>query len=125
MYAVFFSYSLYNRGKERVFFMKIIRIEDAKQFDENRFTKIDMIKHRRSVAFMLNFLPEQHMKSHSHPGRELYLHVLDGKGTLLVDGEEVEIHEGDLFYCDPEQQIGFTNTSTEKVSIYVTMTKIS
>src|SRR5690625_5709551 len=105
MYAVFFSYSLYNRGKERVFFMKIIRIEDAKQFDENRFTKIDMIKHRRSVAFMLNFLPEQHMKSHSHPGRELYLHVLVYNGSLLVDGEEVVYHVEDLFYCDPVKHI--------------------
>src|SRR5690625_4737325 len=115
MYAVFFSYSLYNRGKERVFFMKIIRIEDAKQFDENRFTKIDMIKHRRSVAFMLNFLPEQHIKSHSHPARELYLHVLDGKGTLIIDGEEVENHEEDLYYYDTKQQIRYTNTRTKKV----------
>lgn len=43
----------------------------AKKYDNNRFTKIDIIKNRRSTAFYLNFLPEQHMKPHAHPEREL------------------------------------------------------
>lgn len=105
--------------------MKFTTIDEGKQFSEERFTKIDMLKTRKSVAFLLNFLPGQHMKSHSHPNRELYLLVLDGTGTLIIEGEEKLVSEGDVIYCDSEEMIGFTNTSEAKVSIYATMTKMT
>ena len=96
----------------------------AKQFDETRFTKIDIIKNKRSSAFYLNFLPEQHMKPHTHPGRELYLHIIEGKGTLFIDNEAVEIEVGDIIYFDPEEKVGFTNTGTDPATIYGVMTKV-
>lgn len=94
------------------------------QFNEERFTKVDVIKNKRSVAFVLNFLPGQHMKPHNHPNRELFLHVLDGSGVFTIDGEELKVSKGDVIYCDPEEQIGFTNKGNQNVSIYATMTKI-
>lgn len=97
---------------------------DAQQFSEERFTKINIIRTPRSMAFMLNFLPGQHMKSHSHPERELYLTVMAGQGTLLIDEQELEVKQGDVIFCTSEEMIGFTNTSDQRVSIYVTMTKI-
>lgn len=105
--------------------MEIHHIQAAQQFSEERFTKVDIIKNRRSVAFLLNFLPDQHMKPHSHPNRELFLYVIEGEGTLILDGKHVAVSTGDILYCHPEQQIGFTNTSNDRVSIYVTMTKIA
>lgn len=104
--------------------MELKKMNDAKQFDEKRFTKIDIIKTRKSMTFVLNFLPGQQMKQHSHPNRELYLHVLEGNGVLIVDDEEFPIAKGDVIFCDPDEQIGFTNTSDEKVSIHGTLTKI-
>lgn len=104
--------------------MEIKSLETYQTFDDNRFTKNDMIKHRHSVAFLLNFLPGQHMKPHHHPQKELYLLVLEGGGSLSIDGKEQIIKQGDVIYCHSEEKIGFTNTSDEKVSIYVTMTNI-
>lgn len=98
---------------------------EAQQFNEERFTKINIIKHQRSSAFLLNFLPEQHMKPHNHPNRELYLHVMEGNGTFIIDDEEQVVTTGDVLYCNPEEKIGFTNTSENNVSIYVVMTKIN
>ncbi|WP_373894821.1 cupin domain-containing protein [Virgibacillus sp. CBA3643] len=100
-------------------------ITEAQHFDEKRFTKINIIRNKNSVAFLLNFLPGQHMKSHNHPKRELYLYVVQGSGVFLVDGEEVEVEKGDVIYCGKEEQIGFTNKGEENVSIYCTMTKFS
>lgn len=105
--------------------MEKIDISVAKEFSEERFTKIDIIKRRKSRTFLLNFLPGQHMKKHNHPNRELYLHVLEGTGTLHIDTEDLEIKQGDVIYCDPEEQIGFTNNSEGKVSIYATMATVS
>lgn len=99
-------------------------ISMAQQFNEERFTKIDLLKRRKSSTFLLNFLPKQHMKPHGHPQRELYLHVLEGSGTLLVDGEEVEVRQGDVIFCEPEEHIGFTNSSDANVTILGTMTHI-
>jgi quercetin dioxygenase-like cupin family protein len=99
-------------------------LASARQFSEERFTKIDIIKRKRSSAFLLNFLPGQNMKAHNHPKRELYLNVLEGEGIFSIDGEELEVSKGDVINCDPEEQIGFTNTGEEKVSIYAVMTKI-
>ena len=97
----------------------------AKVYDESRFTKVDIIKNRRSSVFYLNFLPKQHMKPHTHPGRELYLHVIEGRGTLFIDADEIEIETGDVIYCDPDEKVGFTNTGPDPVTIYGTMTKIN
>ena len=104
--------------------MEKYRITEAQQFNEERFTKINIIRNKRSVAFLLNFLPGQVMKSHNHPDRELYLHVIEGKGVFLVDGEELPVENGDVIYCEEEEQIGFTNTGEENVSIFATMTKL-
>lgn len=99
-------------------------ITDAQQFDEQRFTKINISDNKRSVAFLLNFLPDQQMKSHNHPDRELYLHVIQGSGVFLIDGEELAVENGDVIYCGKEEQIGFKNTGAKNVSIFATMTKI-
>lgn len=98
---------------------------EAKQFDESRFTKINVIKTNRSVAFVLNFLPGQEMKPHNHPNRELYLYVMDGEGTFMLDNEELEVKQGDVLLCTAEEQLGFKNTSENPVSIYATLTKWS
>src|SRR5699024_8122268 len=100
-------------------------ISSAKQFSDERLTKVNVIKRKRSSIFLLNFLPGQHMTSHNHPNRELYMHVLEGNGTLLIDEKKVEVQQGDVIYCDPEEQIGFTNSSENKVTIYATLTKLT
>ena|SRR5690625_3509652 len=99
-------------------------LTDGQKFDEERFTKVDLIKNRRSTAFLLNFLPGQHMKPHNHPERELYLYVIEGGGIFTFDDEEIEVKQGDVLYCHQEEQVGFTSNN-EKTSIYCTMTKMT
>lgn len=100
-------------------------VSEAQQFDEERFTKVNIIKNKRSTAFLLNFLPGQHMKPHNHPEQELYLYVIEGSGVFTFDGKELEVEKGDVLYCSEKEQIGFTNTSEGKTSIYCTMTKMT
>lgn len=99
-------------------------IVEAQQFNENRFTKINMIKTEHSTAFVLNFLPQQEVNPHKHPGQELYLHIFEGSGILSIDGQNMEIIKGDVIQCGPAEEMGFVNTSTENVSIYGSLTKI-
>lgn len=104
--------------------MKKVRYTDGQQFSEDRFTKIDFLKTPNTVAFILNFLPGQHMKPHMHPNRELYLFVVEGSGTLIIDDEEQIVQQGDVLFCQADEKIGFTNTSDARVSLYGIMAKI-
>ncbi len=84
-----------------------------------------MIKNPRSQAFYLNFLPGQVMKSHAHPDKELYLHVIEGHGTLLVDEKEFHVGVNDVIQFSSEEKVGFINESDKPVTIYGVMTKLS
>jgi len=103
--------------------MELHKVEQYQQFDEERFTKVDFVKNLRSMGFVLNFLPGQDMMAHHHPGKDLFLYVLEGEGTFTVDGEELAVSQGDSLYCEADEKIGFINTSDSKVSVMGTMTK--
>lgn len=98
-------------------------IASALEFSEERFTKNDVFKSRNSSMFTLNFTPGQTMKSHSHPGKELYLHVLSGHGEFTIDDELIKVAEDDVIHLEPDEMIGFEN-GEEKTSIYVTMNRM-
>lgn len=97
---------------------------DGFQFDEKRFTKIDLIKTKNTNVFMLNFLPNQEMKQHAHPGKDLSLHVLHGSGTLFIDDEKFDIKAGDIIYCEAHEEVGFINNETDKTSIYGVLSRV-
>ncbi|SDL24471.1 cupin domain-containing protein [Lacicoccus qingdaonensis] len=99
-------------------------IASARTFDEGRFTKVDIFKSRNSSMFLLNFTAGQTMKSHSHPGKELYLHVLSGKGEFIIDDEKVQVAEDDVIHLEKDEMIGFENGDGNS-SIYITMNKIA
>lgn len=98
-------------------------IASARTFDEARFTKVDIFKSRNSSMFLLNFTAGQTMKSHGHPGKELYLHVLSGKGEFIIKDEKVQVTEDDVIHLEKDEMIGFENGDDE-TSVYVTMNKI-
>lgn len=99
-------------------------VRSAQTFSEERFTKNDIFKSRNSSMFILNFGPGQTMKSHSHPGKELYLHVLSGSGKFIIEGESVKATEGDVIHLEIDEKIGFEN-GEDATSIYITMNKMS
>lgn len=94
------------------------------QFDDSRFTKVDFMKKEHSTAFTLNFLPGQTMKAHSHPGKELYLVVIEGSGTFTVDGEEIMATKGDVLFCGEKERIGFDNNGDNRTTLFGTLTEI-
>jgi quercetin dioxygenase-like cupin family protein len=95
------------------------------QLKETRFTKQVMYKSNDCTIFILNFLPGQQMPAHYHIGAELFLHVLQGNGTFTYDGRDLEVSKDDVVHCGGTKKLAFTNTGTENVSIYVTLSKVN
>jgi quercetin dioxygenase-like cupin family protein len=100
-------------------------IKTYQEFNEEKFTKRVIFNNGNSTAFVLNFLPGQTLPAHKHPGAEVYLLVVSGNGTIIIDGSESEITETDLIHTGEDEELSFANTSNDRVSLYVVLNKLS
>ncbi|WP_338469282.1 cupin domain-containing protein [Niallia sp. XMNu-256] len=99
-------------------------ILDSIEYSDERFTKRILFKKGKNTAFVLNFQPGQELPTHTHPGSDLFLTVIKGKGTLVINGQETEITMNDAIYAEGDEEFAFKNTSNEPVSLYVTLCNI-
>ena len=99
-------------------------IKEAQEFSEKQFTKRIIFREGGSTVFVLNFLPGQQLPTHKHPGSEVFLMVIQGNGTLTIDGVAHEIEEKDIIHSGGDEEFAFTNSSDEPVSLYVMLNKI-
>lgn len=94
------------------------------EYNEERLTKRVIFKEGGSTVFMLNFMPNQALPAHKHPGSNVYLLVLSGEGTFTIDEQDVKVKKNDVIVCNGEENLSFVNDGSENVSLYVTLTKI-
>ena len=99
-------------------------VKAYQEFSEERFTKRIIYKKGETIAFVLNFLPGQQLPVHKHPGTEVYLYVVTGSGTFIIDEKETVVSEADLVHVGGEEGLAFHNTGNEPVSLYVTLSKV-
>lgn len=99
-------------------------VKDYQEYNEERFTKKVIFNNGDSTAFILNFMPGQKLPAHKHPGAEVYLFVLNGLGTIIIDGKETAVKGADLIHTGSEEELAFTNSGSEPVSLYVVLTKL-
>jgi quercetin dioxygenase-like cupin family protein len=99
-------------------------IKAFQEFSEERFTKRIIYKKGETTAFVLNFLPGQKLPTHKHPGTEVYLYVVTGNGTLILDDQETVITEADIIHVGGEEELAFNNNGNEPVSLYVNLSKV-
>jgi quercetin dioxygenase-like cupin family protein len=94
------------------------------EFSEERFTKRIIFKKGETTAFVLNFLPGQQLPVHKHPGTEVYLYVVSGSGTFMIDSQETHVTQADLVHVGGEEELSFSNSGNEPVSLYVVLSKV-
>lgn len=109
--------------------MEVFNVEKStlkayQEFNEEKFTKRIIYKKGETTAFVLNFLPGQQLPVHKHPGTEVYLYVVTGTGKFIIDGRESEVAESDIVHVGGEEELAFTNTGNEPVSLYVILSKV-
>ncbi|MDQ6596283.1 cupin domain-containing protein [Bacillus salipaludis] len=98
-------------------------VEAFMEYSEERFTKRVIYKKGETTAFVLNFLPGQELPVHKHPGTEVYLYVITGAGTLVIDGEETDVTKADLIHVSSDEEMSFENNGNETVSLHVVLSK--
>lgn len=96
----------------------------AKEYNQDKFTKRILFKSGESVVFVLNFMPGQELPTHQHPGTAVFILVLEGTGTVTVNGEESFLIKDDVISCEGDEQFSFKNTGSTPTSLYVVLSKI-
>ncbi len=99
-------------------------LEEVREFSPERFTKRMLFQKGESAAFVLNFVQGQALPPHKHPGTDLYLVVLEGTGTITVDGVDTEVSAQDTIWCGGDELFSFSNTGTEPARLYVVLSKV-
>lgn len=99
-------------------------IAAEQEFSDKKFTKRIIFREGESTVFVLNFMPGQQLPAHKHPGTEVYLMVLQGAGTLIIDGISHEVAEKDVIHASGEEEFAFHNSGSEPASLYVMLNKI-
>ncbi|OBZ15578.1 cupin [Bacillus sp. FJAT-27264] len=104
--------------------MQKLLLSEAIQYQEGRFTKRTLFQEGESIVFVLNFLPGQQLPSHTHPGTDVYILVLDGTGTVTVDEVDKEVTKGEVIHIGGEETFSFHNSGEIPSSLHVVLCKI-
>lgn len=104
--------------------MEIKSLKDYQEFSEANFKKQILFQKQENVVFKLNFMPNQALPLHKHPGAQVYILVLEGAGTVQIAEEKTEVTTGDVIQVDGDELFAFANTSETKTSLYVFLSKI-
>ncbi|WP_339256052.1 cupin domain-containing protein [Paenibacillus sp. FSL R5-0713] len=104
--------------------MNITSLQEVKTFSEDRFTKRVLFQQGGGVTFVLHFLPGQELPVHQHPGTDVILLVVEGTGTLILDGEEQVVNQEDVIHCGGEVEFAFRNTGEQEVRLFVVLNKV-
>lgn len=104
--------------------MKKNNINEFVEFAEEKLTKRVILKEGKMTVFILNFKPGQSLPAHKHPGSNVQLLVLNGNGTFNIDGKDVEVVKEDTIFITGDEELAFSNTGSENVSLYVMLNNI-
>jgi len=99
-------------------------LNEAIQYQDERFTKKVLFQKGESVVFVLNFMPGQQLPAHKHPGTDVYLLALQGNGTMNVDGEDIPLLEGETIHINGEESFSYRNSGDVPASLHVVLCKI-
>ncbi|ASA24377.1 cupin domain-containing protein [Paenibacillus donghaensis] len=99
-------------------------LSEAVEYQEARFTKRILFQKGESVVFVLNFLPGQQLPTHKHPGTDVYIHALEGNGTLIVDDVEHAFDKGEVIHVAGDENFAYRNSGELPASLYVVLSKL-
>ncbi|MEW4427455.1 cupin domain-containing protein [Paenibacillus sp. 7516] len=104
--------------------MSTISLQAVKEFQTERFTKRILFQQNGGVTFALHFLPGQQLPVHKHPGSDVLVLIIEGEGTIILDGVEQKVQQEDVICCSGEDTFAFHNTGNREARLFVVLNKV-
>ncbi len=100
---------------------QIFHLFERARYDELPLTNVPLYAEEDFRGCLLGFLPGQELPVHVHAHEHEVFDVLQGTGTMYLDGEAVELKAGDAVFVPAGVQHGFKNTSTDRWLVRATI----
>ena len=97
--------------------LTIIRPTERAEWRPDRMGKSTLFESTRVLVGLNAFEPGQFHALHHHEGMDKVYHVVEGEGTLLLDGRELPMKAGDLVAAPEGVPHGIRNTSGERLLV--------
>lgn len=92
--------------------MRMTKLADASDYDSDRFVAEPFLDGTQSNVRVIRLSPGQRLPMHIHSTSDLMLYVVEGSGTLDVDGAPVSFEEGSLAFFAGDEELRLSNSST-------------
>ena len=86
--------------------MEQLRIEDIKEFATEKRIRKKLLGSDRLVAEMVCYEPGQATPEHAHPKQDEIFYVVEGTGTMIVNGEEIPLKPTSLILVKARERHG-------------------
>ncbi len=100
---------------------QVFHLPQLARYDEVPLTNVLLFAEEEFRGCLLGFLPGQELPMHRHAHEHEVFDVLQGQGTMYLDGEAVELKAGDTIFVPAGVQHGFKNTSRARWLIRATI----
>jgi len=99
--------------------MKIVQLEDFKQFSAEKMKKNNLFQTARFFCDVYGFEPGQAQKGHVHGDQDKVYIVLDGQGTIHVGKEEQVLGAGQGVLAPAGEEHGVRNHTQQRLTVLV------
>jgi mannose-6-phosphate isomerase-like protein (cupin superfamily) len=89
---------------------EVIRPAEHAQWRPDKMGKGTLFQSPRLLVGLNCFEPGQFHALHSHEGMDKVYHIVDGEGTILLEGRELPIRAGELVVAPDGVPHGIRNT---------------
>jgi quercetin dioxygenase-like cupin family protein len=97
----------------------VIRPAEHAEWRVERMGKSTLFHSRRLLIGLNAFEPGQFHALHAHAGMDKVYQVVEGEGTLLLDGRELPIRAGELVVAPDGVPHGIRNSSAGRLLVLV------
>lgn len=99
----------------------IFHLFERARYDDLPLTNVPLFAEEEFSGCLLGFLPGQELPVHVHGHEHEVFDVLQGRGTMYLDGDPMELKAGDAVFVPAGVQHGFKNTSTDRWLVRATI----
>ncbi|HZY44009.1 MAG TPA: cupin domain-containing protein [Anaerolineae bacterium] len=100
---------------------KVFQASQVAHYDQLPLTNVPLFAEEDFSGCLLGFLPGQELPVHHHDHEHEVFDVLEGSGTMFLDGESIEVKAGSVIFVPAGVHHGFKNTSDSRWLIRATI----
>jgi quercetin dioxygenase-like cupin family protein len=98
--------------------MEILSVNEVKEFSMEKRIRKKLLGSEQLISEFVCYEPGQSTPAHPHPKQDELFFVIEGRGTFIIDGEEVPVEESNLILVPARVKHGI---SADKDSRLVVM----